>query len=101
MSDRRLRGRALLWVLLLGSGAPLAGPLVAQPPAVERVATAPLDINSATEAELVALKHVGKRKAKRILKGRPWRQKDELVEQGILTPGEYAEIKDRIVARRP
>lgn len=100
--DRLGRGRvgvrALLAALLLSAGT--ADRLHAQPPAAAEQRT-PLDINSASEADLVALKHIGKSKARKILKGRPWKSKDQLVERGILTPGEYQVIKELIVARRP
>jgi DNA uptake protein ComE-like DNA-binding protein len=100
VSEPRLRGAVAALGLALGLLAVRPGALPAQDKAAAATAAAPLDLNAASEAELVALKHVGKKKAKQIIKGRPWARKDDLVQKGILTPGEYAAIKDLIVARQ-
>jgi competence protein ComEA len=96
------RGRGVIITLLAALLLPLGRPALAlAQPASVAVRNAPLDLNSASAVELVALRHIGKSKARKILKGRPWKSKDQLVERGILTPAEYDAIKELIVARRP
>ena len=59
-----------------------------------------LDINSATDKQLEALPGVGPVRAAAIIKGRPYKGKDELVQKKILTQGVYDGIKDRIIAKQ-
>ena len=59
-----------------------------------------LDINTASEKELRDLPGVGAVRAKAIVKGRPYRSKDDLVSRHILPESTYAGVKDRIVAHR-
>ena len=55
----------------------------------------PLDLNSATEAELVSL-GITREAAARIVAGRPYTTKPELVERGILSREEYGAIESRV-----
>ncbi len=59
-----------------------------------------LDINTATEEELRALKGVGDVRAANIIKNRPYKGKDELVQKNIIPPAVYAAIKDKIIAKQ-
>ena len=59
-----------------------------------------LDINSATPEQLDALPGVGAVRTAAIIKGRPYKGKDELVQKGILPKNIYAAIKDKIIARQ-
>ncbi len=59
-----------------------------------------LDINSAKADELEALPAIGKAKAAKIIAGRPFKGKDELVSKKILTEAEYAKVKDMIIAKQ-
>ena len=60
----------------------------------------PVDINSATEAELAAVPQIGSVRAKAIIAGRPYRGKDELVSNKIISQGVYEKIRDRIIAKQ-
>ncbi len=60
----------------------------------------PLDLNTASEKDLVALPKIGDAKAKAIIKARPFAGKDELVAKKILTQAEYDGIKDLIIAKQ-
>ena len=60
----------------------------------------PMDINSASEKELATLKGIGDVRAAAIVKGRPYKGKDELVKKKILTKKVYDEIKDQIIAKQ-
>ncbi|HMN74334.1 MAG TPA: helix-hairpin-helix domain-containing protein [Rhodoblastus sp.] len=59
-----------------------------------------LDINSASLDQLKALKGVGDVRAAAIVKGRPYKGKDELVQKGIVPQGVYDDIKDKIIAKQ-
>jgi DNA uptake protein ComE-like DNA-binding protein len=59
-----------------------------------------MDINSASEKELATLKGIGDVRAKAIVKGRPYKGKDELVQKKIIPEGVYKEIKDQIIAKQ-
>jgi DNA uptake protein ComE-like DNA-binding protein len=60
----------------------------------------PMDINSASEKELATLKGIGDVRAKAIVKGRPYKGKDELVQKKIIPENVYADIKDQIIAKQ-
>jgi len=60
----------------------------------------PMDINSASEKELATLKGIGDVRAKAIVKGRPYKGKDELVQKKIIPQGVYDDIKDQIIAKQ-
>ncbi|WP_375453389.1 helix-hairpin-helix domain-containing protein [uncultured Methylobacterium sp.] len=59
-----------------------------------------IDLNSATSAELDALPGIGAARAAAIIKGRPYKGKDELVSKKVLPQSVYDGIKDRIIARQ-
>lgn len=69
-------------------------------PAAKSAATQLLDINTATEDELRALKGVGDIRAANIIKNRPYKGKDELVQKNIIPAAIYAGIKDKIIAKQ-
>lgn len=59
-----------------------------------------LDINSATPEQLDALPGVGAVRTAAIIKGRPFKGKDELVQKGIVPQNVYDKIKDKIIAKQ-
>ena len=59
-----------------------------------------VDINSATEEELVAA-GIEKATVKKIIEARPYRNKAELVSRQLLTRAHYDKLKDSLVARQP
>ena len=85
---------------------PKAPPPAAAAPKPATPAPAPamkvelLDINTATVDQLKALKGVGDARAAAIVKGRPFKGKDELVQKGIVPQNVYDDIKDKIIAKQ-
>ena len=59
-----------------------------------------IDINSAPEATLRTIPGIGEAYAKKIVAGRPYKGKNELVSKKVLPEGVYDKIKDRIIAKQ-
>ena len=60
-----------------------------------------VDINSASKADLVMLSGIGDAYSQKIIDGRPYKRKDELVSKKIVPQTTYDKIKDQIIARQP
>ena len=65
-----------------------------------RPSTSLVDINRASAAELETIPGIGKAYAARIIAARPYANKAQLVQKGILTQGLYDKIKGRLIARQ-
>ena len=98
------------WLLVVFALSPLGGsPALAQTTKKEKPAKSdakseakkaePVDINSASADELESVKGIGAAIAKKIIEGRPYTGKDELVSRKIISSSQYDKIKDQIVAR--
>lgn len=81
---------------------PSAKPPAAHAPAKPAAAPAAelLDINSATKEQLDALPGIGAARADAIVKGRPFKGKDELYQKNIIPKSVYDKIKDKIIAKQ-
>ncbi|GJD49165.1 hypothetical protein OPKNFCMD_1895 [Methylobacterium crusticola] len=121
-------GRALALAALLGAAAPALAQAPATAPAAPATRPAPapapaatpgpkaapapaapkdtaakpalIDLNSATKAELDTLPGIGAARADAIIKGRPYRGKDELLSKKIVPSNVYEGIKDKVIARQ-
>jgi competence protein ComEA len=60
-----------------------------------------VDINSATTAELKALPGVSDSDATKIVQGRPYIDKSQLVSKKVVSEATYDKIKDHVVAKQP
>ena len=60
-----------------------------------------LDINTATPDQLKALPGIGDAYVQRIVAGRPYTAKNQLVTRGIIPQAAYERIRDQIIAHRP
>src|SRR5947209_13677137 len=60
----------------------------------------PLDINSATREQLLALPDMTPSSADAIIAGRPYKNSIELVQRRILSKAEYDKIAERVTAKR-
>ena len=88
--------------LILASLAAEMPTAAAQQPAAQAQATGDLlDINTATPRQLKALPGFGDAYVRRVIAGRPYTAKNQLVTRGILPQAAYDRASSRIVAHRP
>jgi len=91
----------LLAAALLFAFTPMVSVTQTPKPAAATAAGAPLDINTATPEQLKAFPGIGDAYSKRIIDGRPYTAKNQLVTRGILPQATYNKIKDQIIASHP
>lgn len=88
----------LTLVSVLAQTAPAKKTVDAKPAAA--ATSALIDINSATADQLKTVPGIGDAYAKKIIDGRPYRAKNELVQKKVLPSAVYEKAKDRLVAHQ-
>jgi len=105
-ANRMTRILAGLFAILLiaGTGLASAAPQSGQkktPAASAAPAGDLVDLNSATKDQLDALPGIGEKYSQKIIDGRPYRTKLDLVHKNIIPRATYDKIKEKIMAKQP
>lgn len=97
------RARVLLLAAVFCAPMAGAGQSAPGPASPGHAAPAPemrIDINHASAAELMKIPGMTQTWAARIVRFRPYRTKQDLVDQGVVTTQVYNRIKDFVIAHR-
>ena len=81
--------------------APATGAMKAAGQKVEAAKKELIDINTASKEQLKSIPGVGDAYAQKIIDGRPYVKKDQLVSKKVVPKGTYDKIKGWIIAKQP
>jgi competence protein ComEA len=106
-SVRALSQKGLTVFLALGLLGSAGAELAPKPPAAHAMmapaapAAAPVDINSASKSDLSALPGIGDVYSQKIIDGRPYKTKTDLVNKKVIPSATYTKIRGLIIATQP
>jgi competence protein ComEA len=102
MKSLRVLVISTLTIVALLLSAPVGIAQTKKTAAKAATAKAPLiDLNTASKEQLSALAGIGDAYSDKIIKGRPYARKDQLVSNNIVPQATYDKIKDQITAKQP
>lgn len=106
MTRKNLFTRVLIMVVAVAMLSSLGAAQAASSKAASKTSTAQaasadlLDINTATKDQLDALPGIGAVYSQKIIDGRPYKAKTDLVRKKVLPQATYNKIKDKIIAKQ-
>jgi len=101
MKKNAIRILLIAFVLALSVGLAVSQPQTSSKQTTASSAKQDLvDINSATKDQLDALPGIGEKYAQKIIDGRPYAKKTDLINKKIIPQATYDKIKDKIIAKQ-